>query len=218
MRHVVWDWNGTLLDDLEVVIASVNDTISILGADPITAEDYRRLYTRPVSVFYERMLARPITTDEWHYLDSTFHDAYRDRLAEASLASGAIDALQQVHDLGGTQSLLSMFTHEELIEVVASFGIHDRLVRIDGLTGTAGVQKHASMARHLEALMAHPTTPFDPAAYVIVGDALDDASAAASNGVACILFDSGSHHRSDLAATGYPVVETLQRAVDLAWG
>lgn len=217
MRHVVWDWNGTLLEDLDLVIDSVNVAISHLGAGPITADDYRRFYTRPVNVFYERMLGRPISTDEWQFLDSTFHETYNDGLAAANLAPGAADALQMVAARGGTQSLLSMFTHDELVAVVASFGLNDRLVRIDGLNGEGGVTKHASMARHLAELMAHPTTPFEASAYVIVGDALDDAAAASANGVACILYDSGSHHHADLTATGYPVVDSLQRAVDLAW-
>lgn len=48
MRHIVWDWNGTLLDDLGTVVAAVNDTLATLGRRPICVEEYGANYTRPV--------------------------------------------------------------------------------------------------------------------------------------------------------------------------
>ena len=58
MAHVVWDWNGTLLDDLEIVVEAVNSSLALFDAAPITADGYRDLYTRPVKLFYDRLLGR----------------------------------------------------------------------------------------------------------------------------------------------------------------
>ena len=44
MRHVIWDWNGTLFDDLHIVVESVNASLAELGAPPI---DACLLYTSP---------------------------------------------------------------------------------------------------------------------------------------------------------------------------
>ena len=49
--HVVWDWNGTLLDDLPIVLASVNVGIEPYRSTPVTLDDYRTHYTRPVKRF-----------------------------------------------------------------------------------------------------------------------------------------------------------------------
>ena len=76
IRHVVWDWNGTLFDDFHLVIEAVNAGIAPIGIGPITADDYRTHYTRPVKLFYERLAGRPISEAEWRDLDGRFHGAY----------------------------------------------------------------------------------------------------------------------------------------------
>ena len=51
MRHIVWDWNGTLFDDLDIVVASVNVSLRSVGAPPIDADEYRAVYQRPLHHF-----------------------------------------------------------------------------------------------------------------------------------------------------------------------
>ena len=58
MIHVVWDWNGTLVEDLPIVVESVNAALDAIGEVPITEDDYRAYFTRPVGQFYERLLER----------------------------------------------------------------------------------------------------------------------------------------------------------------
>ena len=216
MRHVIWDWNGTLFDDQHIVVSAVNATIVPLGADPITADDYRRLYTRPVRVFYDRLLGRSIVDHEWESFDDAFHASYRSFLDDAGLHAETTAAIDRVKQAGASQSLLSMFQHDELVPLVALHGLTDELLRIDGLRGAKGVQKAASMRDHLGALLVDPSAPNDPEAYLVVGDALDDAAAAKENGVACVLFDGGSHDPAALVETGYPVVESLVDALAVA--
>ena len=87
--HIVWDWNGTLFDDLEVVVASVNQGLATFGAAPIDLDAYRSHYTRPVKLFYDKLLARELTDDEWNEVDRTFHDSYRQALVRARLTADA---------------------------------------------------------------------------------------------------------------------------------
>ena len=69
------------------------------------------------------------------------------------------------------------------------------------------------MNAHLQALLADPSAPDDPAAYLVVGDTIDDAAAARANGVPAVMLASGSHSRTDLEATGFPVADTLHEAI-----
>lgn len=216
MRHVIWDWNGTLFDDLHVVIDAVNATIGPLGAEQITADDYRTHYTRPVRVFYDRLLGRPLTEDEWHSMDDAFHGSYRTFMERAELNSEAVAAVERVRHSGGSQSLLSMYSHDELIPLVARYGLSHELMLVNGLSGEKGAQKADSMQRHLGALLAHPAAPSELSGYLVIGDALDDAAAARHNEVDCILFAGGSHAPEELASMGYPVAESLLHALDLA--
>lgn len=206
--HVVWDWNGTLLDDLRIVVAAVNASLAALDAPPIDADAYRDHYTRPVPVFYERLLGRPITPREWAHIDEVFHRVYRASLDGARLTGDAGAALDAVAASGATQSLLSMWWHEELLPATRRFGIDGYMTRIDGNRGEAGETKLRHLASHLAALGRDRA--------VVIGDSLDDGWAAREMGVPCVLYDGGSHHRRELAALGVPIAGSLVEAVELA--
>ncbi|MFP4636050.1 MAG: HAD family hydrolase [Nitriliruptoraceae bacterium] len=211
MRHVVWDWNGTLLDDQPLVIEGLNAALAAVGQPPIDLATYQRLYTRPVQVFYERLLGRPISPGEWETIDARFHTGYHAALDRAELTDDAHVALDAVVRGGDSQSLLSMFPHDQLLPLVERFGLDARFVVVDGLRGDGGGVKAPHLRRHLDRVAAALSDPADEV--VVIGDALDDAAAAAQVGVACVLYDGGSHPRGELEQTGVPVVDSLSAAV-----
>ena len=210
LRHVVWDWNGTLLDDQVAVVAAVNRALARLGLAAISADDYRSHFTRPVQRFYEQLAGRPIGLDEWRQLDDAYHESYRQSVGRLRLAAGAAPALAAAARLGLTQSLLSMWRHDELVALVERLGIGRFFVRVDGLRVPGG----GSKAEHLVAHLAALDRPADQV--LVVGDSLDDLAAARAVSARCVLYDGGSHHRHALEATGVPVVDTLPAALAAA--
>ena len=210
MLHVVWDWNGTLFDDLHVVVEAVNEVMGQADLEPITMEDYRDRYARPVRRFYENLYGRPIGDAEWHELDHVFHEAYRWRLHEAGLRADAAAALDAIDSLGGTQSLLSMWRHDELLDLVQELGISDRFVLVDGLQGPGGGLKAPHLQVHLDRIN------HDWEETVLIGDAVDDADAALAHDCRVVLIDNGSHPRTVLEQVGAPVASDLLEALSLA--
>jgi phosphoglycolate phosphatase-like HAD superfamily hydrolase len=213
MRHIVWDWNGTLFDDQHLVLEGLGAVLDAAGLPRVDLVTYQRLYTRPVQVFYERLFGRSIGPAEWHLIDEFYHRGYREALAHASLAVDAELALRRAAAAGRTQSLLSMWRHDELVPLVDHLDIAAHFVRVDGLRGAAGGHKAPYLAAHLERLP--DGLGRDPAAVVVIGDALDDAAAAAEVGAACILYDGGSHPRAELESAGVLVADRLTDALDL---
>jgi phosphoglycolate phosphatase-like HAD superfamily hydrolase len=210
--HVVWDWNGTLFDDQHLVLEGLHAVLDDAGLPRVDLSTYQRLYTRPVEVFYERLFGRRIPADEWAHLDEVYHRAYRTALHRAGLAEDAHDALELVaQDGGASQSLLSMWRHDELVPLVDRLGIVDRFLRVDGVRGKGGGRKAPYLRSHLEAV-ASSTAGRDA---LVVGDALDDAAAAEDVGVPCVLFDGGSHPRTELEQAGVPVAGTLVEALEI---
>jgi phosphoglycolate phosphatase-like HAD superfamily hydrolase len=208
VKHLVWDWNGTLLDDLKRVVDATNVCLATVGGPVITAEDHRRDFRRPILDYYAHVLARPVDEVEFQLLDDAFHDAYRDRIDEVRLAP---DALEAMGKWPGTQSLLSMFFHDELLVEVERHGLSARLVRVDGLPGTVGGHRKATfLERHLKAL------ELDPADVVLIGDSVDDGDAARAVGAAAVLYAGGFTDAALLEATGLPVAYSLLEAVDRA--
>jgi phosphoglycolate phosphatase-like HAD superfamily hydrolase len=210
VRHLVWDWNGTLFDDNVAVVAAVNDALGLLGVAAIDADTYRSHYTRPVQRFYEQLAGRRITSEQWQAVDDTYHASYQAWVERLGLAPDAVAALQAAEEAGVTQSLLSMWRHRELVPLVERLGIGRFLVRVDGLRVPGGGGKAEHLVAHLAAVGVQA------AAAALVGDSLDDLAAARAVGAGCVLYDGGSHHRHALEATGVPVVDTLTAAVAAA--
>ncbi|MFF3321977.1 HAD family hydrolase [Streptomyces sp. NPDC002889] len=210
--HLVWDWNGTLLDDMGAVIAATNAAFAEIGLEPITLERYRQLYCVPIPRFYERLMGRLPTEAEWLVMDEAFHRHYSEHRIGCSLTDGVEDLLREWRQAGRSQSLLSMYGHEQLVPAVRGYGIESHFIRVDGRTGPSGGAKALHMERHLRALGGAAA----PGRTVVIGDAVDDALAAAHVGALAVLYAGGSHSRSSLESVGVPVVDTLAQAVEEA--
>ncbi|SEQ26263.1 Phosphoglycolate phosphatase, HAD superfamily [Streptomyces sp. yr375] len=209
--HIVWDWNGTLLDDNDAIIGATNAAFAELGLEPLTLERYRALYCVPVPKFYERLMGRLPTDAEWEAMDEVFHRYYAEHRVRCGLTEGVVELLAGWRSAGHSQSLLSMYVHEELVPLVRGFGIEPHFVRVDGRTGPSGGSKAEHMVRHLRALGG-----VAPAHTVVIGDAADDAVAALHVGARAVLYTGGSHSRASLEGVGVPVVDTLGEAVEVA--
>ena len=207
-KHLVWDWNGTLLDDLHLVVSSTNTAFVSVGGRDVGADEHRRAFRRPIAEFYAEMLGRAIDAEEFGRLDRIFHDAYRVGLTGISLAA---DAQTAIKTWPGTQSLLSMWFHSELVPAVEGYGLTGLFTRIDGLRAElGGGSKAVHLATHLEEIGV------DGRDVVLIGDSLDDADAAESVGGKSVLYTGGVTDPVRLRESGRPVADTLVEAVKTA--
>jgi len=212
VRHVVWDWNGTLLDDHHLVVEAFNSVLASVGGPRIDDGFYRDHFRRPLRHMYEVALDRPVRPEEWPVLDAGFHAAYEAGEENLELAPGAELALTLLDRNGSlaTQSLLSMARHHHLSAQLERYGIGGAFDLVDGQLEPDDGSKSARLTRHLEALAVE-----DPSSVVVIGDALDDAHAATVNGARAVLYDGGSHHLADLRATGHPVAGSLLEVLEI---
>ncbi|MGW6278506.1 HAD family hydrolase [Kribbella sp. NPDC055071] len=210
VSHVVWDWNGTLLNDNQIVLAAVNQVCAGFGRADLVWAELQAVYARPMRVSYEAILARVLDDEEWARVDKLYHERYDALLSTSGLAADAPDALRRLSESGRTQSLLSMWFQARLVPTVEQFGLTQYFTRVDGLTSQVGGESKAdSLIRHLAA------QDLDPADVVLIGDVVDDAVAARSAGANCILVTTGSMTRAALETTGAPVTNSITEALHL---
>lgn len=210
VRHIIWDWNGTLLDDNHANLAAVNAVCDAYGAPQLTLQDWRRAYYRPLLACYQDLLGHPLDDADWSRLNSIYGRAYLGLLAECPLADGVEETLSRWRAAGRTQSLLSMATHDHVARLVADRGVDHHFTRVDGRARDATEDsKTEHLVGHLAALGA------DPAEVVLVGDIDDDAHAAHAAGARAVLVTTGLMDTERLRATGAPVVDSVADAVAL---
>ncbi|QGK69445.1 HAD hydrolase-like protein [Allosaccharopolyspora coralli] len=224
VQHIVWDWNGTILDDNDAVVAAVNVVCEAFGRAPVDLDTWRATYSRPLRHCYERLLDRDLDEDDWARVDRLYHEAYRDLLPSCALATGVPEALDswrgphavpvvtseggQPPATGRSQSLLSMWFHDELVPLVSEYGLDRLFARVDGLRSEiGGGSKAVHLDKHLGELGV------DPGETVLIGDVLDDAHAAEHVGARCILLTTGVMNRSALETSGFPVVDSVPEAL-----
>jgi phosphoglycolate phosphatase-like HAD superfamily hydrolase len=212
IKHIVWDWNGTLFDDQHVVLEATNASLRAIGVDHrVSAEQYKDLYQRPMEDFYAALIGFPIPDAQWPDLDAAFARYYLSHMRDCGLSADALAAMDAWAPR--TQSLLSMFGHDDLLRLTGEFELHHRFGRIDGRPNDPDFGPKAKyLVRHLEHLTTQESG-MAPDQIALVGDCADDAYAAFHVGATAVLYTGGSSSRSVLEKVGVPVVDSLSEAV-----
>ena len=203
-RHLIWDWNGTLLDDVAAAVGALNRMLTKRGVKPITIGHYRRRFGFPVRPFYAEL---GVDLDRWDW-DGICEDFHRFVVAEPqAVRAESRMALELAAQLGFRQSILSALRQDLLERALAANGLDAFFVWIFGVDNLDGASK-LQRGRELMAALGP-----EAEASVFIGDTLHDAEVARALGARCVLVSCGHQMPERLAASGCPVVASLVEAV-----
>lgn len=201
-RHLIWDWNGTLLDDLDYSIGVMNTLLARRRLPVLQRERYHALFDFPVRVYYERLGFDP-AADPFEKLSTEFITGYDAHRTQAPLHSHTVPTLTSVRAAGLRQSILSAYRHETLHEIVTHFGLtphFDHIVGLDNIHAHSKVALGRDLVRRLDV---------SPSEILLVGDTLHDLEVARELGVDCALVAAGHHPFGRLQASGAQVFPDL---------
>jgi phosphoglycolate phosphatase len=201
MRRIFWDWNGTLLDDTQAALATLNEMLSKRGAPMISMEFYRDNFSFPVKPFYTR-IGMVLDGENWDDVAREYHDIYA--MQPKRLNEDALAALKLARNEGLGQSIISALRQDLLDADTARYAVRDFFDHVFGVDNLDGCSK-MDRARELLRLCEKDDI-------VMIGDSLHDKEVADELGVKCILCSQGSHAHHRLAAVA-PAAETLIEAV-----
>ena len=207
--YVLWDWNGTLLDDTQAALDTLNIMLKRRGAKPIALEFFRDHFAFPCRPFYD-MIGMHVKDDEWDALAKEYHDVYAEQ--PKKLNRETIAALERVKAAGARQSIISALRQDLLDEVTAQMGVAQYMECIYGVDNLDGASK---LDRALELMNRIAPAFGEQPDVVLIGDALHDKEVADALKVRCVLCGQGSHASWRLRKVA-PTGETLLEAVDLA--
>ena len=201
-RHIIWDWNGTLLDDLDLSIGVMNSLLVRRALPTLDRARLHALFDFPVRRYYERLGFDP-AKDSFEQLSVEFISAYDAGRFTAKLQDRAVAILQSVRAAGLGQSILSAYRHETLHEIVAHFGL---TAHFDHISGLDNIHAHSKVALGRELVARIDAKPTE---ILLVGDTLHDLEVARDLGVTCVLVSAGHHSAERLRTGGVPVFENL---------
>ncbi len=132
-KLAVFDWNGTLFDDMEATHIATNACLNFFNIPDITLEQEQELFTFPLIHFYEKM---GVSVD--HYLKHAeevgelFHNVYNTHKENCHLAEGAITLLDWLKSQGVVCKILSNHVQTTLENDIDRFDIAHYFDTISG--------------------------------------------------------------------------------------
>ncbi len=201
--HILWDWNGTLMDDIHLCVEITNAMLRTRRLPAIDIAVHHALFDFPIDVYYRR-LGIDFADGEFPKINQEFSTLYEKRKTECRLHPHTREALANFQQAGFEQSILSAYPQHTLEEIVEFYGLSGFFGRLFGHRKLMGEGK---IERGRECLAALET---EPEKILLIGDTLHDYEVAQAMGIDCILLSHGHHSRERLHTCGAPVFESLQ--------
>ena len=203
---VLWDWNGTLVNDVYAALESVNDILARRNREPIDLERYYSLIATPITLFYERLFA-PEKPD-FSAIFREFHEGYDRYISKYGLACGARETLETLSRAGVRQAIISSSESARLLDQARTFGVDGFFDRIAGQDGFQAGSKLDTAREYLRSAGAAPERT------LMIGDLEHDAEVARALGVCCLLYSGGHQSRRVLERMGCPVIGRIPEALE----
>lgn len=197
---IIWDWNGTLLDDSQCCVDIVNVFLRERSLPEMTLQRYRQIFGFPVADYY-REIGLFDSEEEFRTLIARFVSSYRDAFRGLYLHRGTLELILSFKKAGKKQFVLSASQQGELKEQLKHF---DLLDHFDGIQGLSGFDADCKKNAGLELVKREG---IDVKGAVMVGDTQHDAEVAQSLGCAkVVLLPHGHHCETRLGQIGGEVV------------
>jgi phosphoglycolate phosphatase len=203
IRHIIWDWNGTLFNDVELCLEIINNVLAKRNINPLSLEEYRKIFTFPVQLYYEKA-GLDFNEHSFNILGREWMDEYESRKKECILHEGVVDALRIISQKSIDQSILSAYSQHTLEEIVGYFGIKKYFTHLMGLDHIYATSKIENGKKLME-MLGNRTGRI-----LFIGDTIHDFEVAEEIGAECILVAGGHQQKEKLESCGVPVFDSLK--------
>lgn len=204
---IIWDWNGTLLNDVDICVESINVLLSKRKLASLTKEKYQRIFTFPVIEYYKEA-GFEFAYEPFDKVAMEFIDEYKSRIPGCGLFSAARKVLSTIAETGYKQYMISAMEHEFLLDTVESEGI------IDYFEAVSGVKDHYASGKTNMAREFIKTHGINPESAWFIGDTLHDYEVATELGMNCLLVSNGHQSFERLALSGCKTVHDITNVYD----
>jgi phosphoglycolate phosphatase len=206
-KHIIWDWNGTLLNDVDYCRKIINRILIENNLPELSLEKYREIFTFPVQDYY-KAAGLDFSKTSFEVLGKDFIDEYESNKLTCCLHDNAVEVLSSIHKAGIGQSVLSAYLHENLVNILDHYRLTQYFDNVIGLDNIyAGSKTHLGLT-----LIGQLNLPKEE--ILFIGDTLHDSEVAEAMGVNCILISNGHQVKEKLMVNSNFVLENLKNLKD----
>ena len=201
-KHIIWDWNGTIIDDTRLCHTIINELLCRRGIPEISLQKYLDTFDFPIINFYTTIgfdfLKEPFQISAAEYIN-----AYNELRFNCSLHEGVLDAIVDFQSTGIEQSILSASKQSTLKDAVKYYALDSYFANVYGISDHYAHGK-ADIAVNLIKHIGGPGKEI-----LIIGDTTHDYEVARSLGVDCVLICNGHQSRQKLIQCGAVVLDSV---------
>lgn len=199
IKIIIWDWNGTLLNDVKANLKIINKLLKDRGLKKINLVRYRKLFKMPIVEFYKD-LGFNFEKESFGKIAIEYFGLYKNKFANMPLSDGVIEVLNEIRERGYKQYIISAMNEVDLVEQVKSKGIAEFFENIVGVDNIHGISKKQ---RAIDFISTIPKSP----KMIFIGDMDHDFEVASAIGARCILYRNG--HQQIKESEQYWIIDNL---------
>lgn len=203
-KYIIWDWNGTILDDLQVNFEVENTLLSRRGRTLIKdIEEYQEKFQFPIIKFYES-LDFDLENEKFEDIAREYVLEFDERFYELEIFPDAENVIREFKYKGIEQIILSQTEQRWLEKQVR---VHDIDYLFTELLGARDIYVKGKVGIALGWITQND---IDTSQVLMVGDTLHDYEVAETIGCDCILIARGHQSKERLSETGAVVLESIE--------
>lgn len=208
-KYIMWDWNGTLLNDVNVNFQILNTLLKRRDLPLFDSIDkYLNMFSFPIIGFYEKA-GFDLINEKYEDIAREYSNLYDDLFPTVELYERAEEMLRFFFGKGVNQLIVSASQQRLLTHQVTLHGIDHYFDDILGMRDIYGKGK-AGIAQYWM-----QTKGVSGEDVLFIGDTVHDKQVADAIGCDCILVADGHNSKQLLSSTGATVVDTLEQIKEL---
>ena len=202
--HIIWDWNGTLLNDVELCASIMNNLLRKESLPDISLNKYREIFTFPVEEYY-KLAGHNFEKNSFEILGREFMVEYEEKKLNCSLYPFVKESMQFLKEKGKKQYLLSAYKHENLEGIIKSFkidGFFEHIAGLDNIYAGSKLRLGKEMIKKINLNCNNENI-------LLIGDTTHDLEVANEIGIDCLLISEGHQNKERLLSLGIPVINNI---------
>lgn len=202
--HIIWDWNGTLFNDVELCASIMNMLLTQESLPNISVQKYKEIFTFPVIDYY-KIAGHTFENTSFEVLGKQFMVEYEIRKMDCNFFPGVVDLIAALKAKGIQQHLLSAYEQQSLNKIIKLYDIDSYFNNVFGLDNI-----YANGKSHLAHELVNRINSSGRAGNILlVGDTIHDYEVAKEINSDCILMSHGHQDEERLLKLGIPVVKNF---------
>ncbi|MCM1131108.1 MAG: HAD hydrolase-like protein [Roseburia sp.] len=207
-KYIFLDFNGTIIDDVDLCLDLLNDILRNQNKRLVTKEQYKDIFTFPVKKYYE-LAGIDFSIEPFESLADKFIVAYQPASLKCGLYPNSVEAFQKLKMKGYHLVILSASERNNLLEQCESFGI---VPYFDAILGIDNIHAASKVGIALKFMEENHIKGKD---VLFVGDTLHDLEVAKAMGARCMLVACGHQSTNVLKQGGVPILPNVYALVEL---